>query len=129
MSVTINTTVHTWLQELKIPASKTYIKQQLFSHPDYPSLLSITDTLNELGIENTAVHIEKGQLHEVPTPFLAHLNDRGGEFAVIRKNEQPDQQVAQCSSLFQIIQRCDSKPGWRLAITLESPLNTKQSRQ
>jgi protein-disulfide isomerase len=77
---------------MKIPVSKTYIKKQLLSHPDYPSLLSITDILTELRIENTAVQIEKDQLHEVNTPFLAHLNGNGGEFVIIKNRNNLDQQ-------------------------------------
>jgi len=44
---------------MNIPVSKTFLREQLLSHPDYPSLLSITDTLNELHIENTALHNKK----------------------------------------------------------------------
>ena len=89
MSQNLSATVYTWLKELKIPVSKTYLKQQLLSHPDYPSLLSITDTLNELGIDNAAVQVEKEQLGEITTPFLAHLNVNGGEFTVVRNVEDP----------------------------------------
>jgi len=93
MSDNLTITLYNWLRELKIPISKTYLKQQLHCHPDYPSLLSITDTLTDLGIENTTVQIQKDQLHEVTPPFLVHLNSNGGEFVVIRNNEQPDQQL------------------------------------
>ncbi|HMK17153.1 MAG TPA: vitamin K epoxide reductase family protein [Chitinophagaceae bacterium] len=93
MSAKIITTVYDWLREMKIPVSKTYIKQKLLSHPDYPSLLSITDTLTDLRIENTAVQIEKDQLHEVDIPFLAHLNGNGGDFVIIRNRDNPDHQV------------------------------------
>jgi len=86
MSVTINTTVYHWLRELKLPVSKTFIKQQLLSHPDYPSLLSITDTLHDLGVENTALQIEKEQLPEMPLPFIAHLNGNGGEFVIVKRS-------------------------------------------
>lgn len=92
MSASISTTVYNWLREMKIPVSKTYIKQQLLSHPDYPSLLSITDTLTELKIENAAVQIQKDQLHEVDTPFLAHLNGNGGEFVILKNRDNIDQQ-------------------------------------
>lgn len=71
-----------WLQRLHIPVSPELIKRQLKNHPDYPSLLSITDTLDYLGIENAAVQIEKDLLHEVTTPFLAHLKTNGGEFVI-----------------------------------------------
>jgi len=92
MSVSTSTAVYNWLQEMKIPVSKTYIKEQLLSHPDYPSLLSITDTLNELRIENVAVQIQKDQLYEVNTPFLAHLNGNGGEFVIIKNGDNIQQQ-------------------------------------
>lgn len=71
-----------WLQRLHIPVSPALIKRQLKTHPDYPSLLSITDTLDYLGIENAAMQIEKNLLHEVTTPFLAHLKTNGGEFVM-----------------------------------------------
>jgi protein-disulfide isomerase len=84
--------VNKWLREMKIPVSKQYIRQQLLSHPDYPSLSSITDLLNELGIENSAIQIEKDQLHEMPVPFLAHLNGGGGEFVIIKNRDNLEKQ-------------------------------------
>ena len=92
MIPTMSATVYNWLKELKIPVSKTYLHQQLLSHPDYPSLLSITDILNELGIENTAVQIERDQLGEIETPFLVHLNGNGGEFVIIKNRDNLEQQ-------------------------------------
>jgi ABC-type bacteriocin/lantibiotic exporter with double-glycine peptidase domain len=86
------TIVHNWLQEMKIPASKTYIRQQLLSHPDYPSLLSITDTLDELGIENAAIQMEKDKLQDMPKAFLAHLNGNGGSFAMVNTRDKPENQ-------------------------------------
>src|SRR6185503_5135850 len=92
MSLSISTTMYNWLKELKVPVSKTYLNQQLLSHPDYPSLLSITDTLNELNIESTAIQIEKEHLTELPIPFIAHLNGNGGEFVMV-ENRHPDKQI------------------------------------
>src|SRR5579885_2504046 len=43
--------VYRWLRLMKIPVSKMFLKQQLLSRPDYPSLVSITNTLDELNIE------------------------------------------------------------------------------
>lgn len=88
MSEKLSGIVFSWLRELKIPVSKSYIKQQLLSHPDYPSLLSITDTLTGLGIENAAVQIEKEKLEELETPFLVHLNGNGGEFSIVKESKQ-----------------------------------------
>lgn len=41
------------------------------SHPNYPSLYAITDSLNLLSIENIAVKIPKEQIEELPQNFLA----------------------------------------------------------
>jgi protein-disulfide isomerase len=75
--------VYRWLYHLKIPVSSNCIKEKLLAHPDYPSLVSITDTLDELHIENGAFIVEKEKLNEVPLPFLAHIGIRGGEFELI----------------------------------------------
>lgn len=41
------------------------------SHPNYPSVFAITDTLDMLSIKNIAVKIPKEQLLELPNSFLA----------------------------------------------------------
>ncbi len=45
------------------------------SHPNYPSLYAITDTLNSLSIENIAIKIPKEQIEELPSIFLAFYDD------------------------------------------------------
>lgn len=44
--------VYRWMHHLKIPVSSDYIKEKLLAHSDYPSLVSITDILDELNIQN-----------------------------------------------------------------------------
>jgi uncharacterized membrane protein len=45
--------------------------EDLFSsHPNYPSLFAITDSLNILGIDNVAIKIPKEQFVELPEIFL-----------------------------------------------------------
>jgi len=92
MSLILSTQIADWLHQLGIPASKKYLKKQLLSHPDYPSLASITDVLDELKIENTAIEIEKEQLPELPVPFLAHLRSNRGEYVIIRNRNELDKQ-------------------------------------
>ncbi|HNR17641.1 MAG TPA: vitamin K epoxide reductase family protein [Chitinophagaceae bacterium] len=61
-----------WLRKMGIIISPSLLKEQLNSHPDYPSLRSISDCLDNLGIDNAALVIDKERLNEVPLPFLAH---------------------------------------------------------
>jgi len=45
----------------------------LQSHPEYPSLRAVTDTLDYFNINNIAVRVEKSTLSQLPKKFLAHL--------------------------------------------------------
>lgn len=47
----------------------------LLSHPNYPSLFAITDTLDNLFIENAAIKVPSDQLSNLPTFFLAVVSD------------------------------------------------------
>ncbi len=56
----------------------------LRAHPDYPNLLSISHTLDTLGINNVAVRAGYEELQtELPKPALVHLYDNGGIFLVV----------------------------------------------
>lgn len=48
-----------WLQKLNVPVASSFIRRKLLSHPDYPSLVSITDTLDELNMEGKFFAIGK----------------------------------------------------------------------
>ncbi len=88
MNSTPEKALHDWLSKMGIRVSKTLINKQLKGHPDYPSLASISDLLHHLGIENAAFHIEKDQLHEISTPFLAHLKEGSGRFVVVENRDR-----------------------------------------
>ena len=77
------------LRILGANVSSSLLNDKLRSHPDYPSFCSITDTLDELGIDNAALQIDKEKLMEAPVPFLAQDNIRG-ELIIINN---PDQQI------------------------------------
>lgn len=49
-------------------------EESFLSHPNYPSLYAITDTLDLLSIENAAIKITKEQFVELPNTFLALYN-------------------------------------------------------
>jgi len=48
---------------------------QLLSHPEYPSLKAITDTLDYFGIENLTAHVPKETLGQLPRTFLALIEE------------------------------------------------------
>ena len=82
MALNLEQQVGRWLRSMGINISSSLLREKLQTHPDYPSLLSVTDTLDDLGIDNAALQIEKEWLNEAPLPFLAH-NAAKGEFVII----------------------------------------------
>lgn len=73
-----------FLRYLRIPVSTAYCEQLIASHPNHPSLLSIVDTLDRLGIPNIAAKVEKSQLSELVFPYVLHLATRHGDFIAVR---------------------------------------------
>ncbi len=55
------------------------LKQQLLSHPDFPSLAAFSDTFTGLGIENLAFQLQPTDLDSLEQPFLAVLENEGAE--------------------------------------------------
>ena len=48
---------------------------QLVSNPSFPSIKSITDTLDYFGVENIAANVPKNALEQLPRIFLAVINE------------------------------------------------------
>ncbi len=59
-----------------------------YSHPDYPSLYAVTDTLDFFGINNVAAKVSPDQLNDLPDQFLTLYNTKKGEqYVFITKKE------------------------------------------
>lgn len=73
-----------FIKQLRVPVTTSSIVETLENHPDYPSLLSICDSLNSWKIENIALNVEPESLDQLPVPFLAHTKKGGGNFWVVK---------------------------------------------
>lgn len=71
------------LKELKIPVTASTVIDTIESHPDYPSLYSISDSLQKWKIENLALKVEAENLEKIPVPFIAHSRTGGGNFILV----------------------------------------------
>ncbi|PIA79278.1 hypothetical protein BFR04_06805 [Gaetbulibacter sp. 4G1] len=59
------------------------------SHPDHPSLLSISDTLEKYQIENLAVNIDADKLSKMPMPCIVQVEvNRQSLFFVLKNIEE-----------------------------------------
>jgi uncharacterized membrane protein/protein-disulfide isomerase len=73
---------------LQLHVTTTTIKTQLQEHPDYPSLLSISDILTNYGVENIAIKTDMKKIDKLPLPLVAQVKNAQGVqnvFTVIRK--------------------------------------------
>jgi uncharacterized membrane protein len=58
---------------------------QFQSHPNYPSALAFSDTLNFLGVKNEAYNLEKEYWEELPEEYITVYNNN---FSLLAKEEQ-----------------------------------------
>lgn len=72
-----------YLRNLRPHLTLTTLRDALEQHPDYPSLLSLGDTLDRYHIENAALRIDAEQLALLQVPYIAHLRTNGGTFVLI----------------------------------------------
>jgi hypothetical protein len=87
----VSVVVHQLLGLLKVPATLTTITETLASHPYYPSLLAVRDTLLSLKVPNASYNLETSQLSELPTPCIVHLKEgKKEEFTVIKSINQTE---------------------------------------
>ncbi|EHQ27133.1 vitamin K epoxide reductase family protein [Mucilaginibacter paludis] len=87
---------------LKIRINIDTVQQELIEHPNYPSLLSISDFLTEYGVKNMSYYSTVSDLGNLEIPYIAHLvsNDfvlvkesRNGMFSILDKDGK-DKKIA-----------------------------------
>lgn len=64
-----------YLDKENINIDKEEFLFQNQSHPDYPSLLSIADTLSFFNIDNVVIRVEVSDIDLLPNRFVAFLNE------------------------------------------------------
>jgi len=65
----------TWriVKKYKLNITRTTLQKDLTEHPDYPSLLSISDVLTSYRIENVAANISSDEFEQLPLPFIVYI--------------------------------------------------------
>jgi len=72
------------IKKLNVHVSTGTIKTALYNHPDYPSLLALSDCLTEWKIPNSAYQINTNDYNstDLSFPLIAHLN-KGRQFILV----------------------------------------------
>lgn len=76
------------LSILKVKHTKNFLEENILSHPEHPSLLSISDTLEKYNIESLPVKVDSKKIKELPLPFIVQLSDKGGMFHVLENHSE-----------------------------------------
>ncbi len=73
-----------FLQLLQIKVNHATVNETLQNHPDWPSMLCISDSLQQWNIANAAGKMDVGKIDELPTPFIAQTIDRENPLAIVK---------------------------------------------
>jgi len=65
-----------YLKCCNVNVTLTTIEKDLQDHPDYPSLLSISDVLQNYGVENIAFESQPEKLNDLPVPFITRIKNQ-----------------------------------------------------
>ena len=82
----VNATIQL-LGQLNIKVTGSSVNEAILSHPDYPSLLCISDCLKQWQVENIAVRTAKDKTDELPLPFIAFMGREFKTITAITHNE------------------------------------------
>ena len=67
-----------FLKLLNVKVNASAVNETLQNHPDWPSLLCISDSLKKWNVPNGAGKIDVTNIDELPTPFSS-LKEKPGE--------------------------------------------------
>jgi len=72
-----------YLKLCKIKIHHGFLQQRMQSHPEYPALTALTDTLDELNLDYKALLVEKENVQQLAFPVIAHTYKDGGNFEIV----------------------------------------------
>lgn len=80
----VNSTIR-FLRLLEVKVNTSTVNKSLHDHPDWPSLLSISDALNSWNISNGAGKIKPNDIDLLPVPFIIETGDSEAPLMVVNR--------------------------------------------
>ncbi|QHI36210.1 hypothetical protein IMCC3317_15690 [Kordia antarctica] len=81
-----------YLRKQHIYIDKKEFTFQFESHPEYPSLLAVSDTLNFFNISNGALHVDAVDFKLLPKTFFTKLQETNTDTLTLVETKQSDNQ-------------------------------------
>jgi uncharacterized membrane protein/thiol-disulfide isomerase/thioredoxin len=97
-----------YLRLIGLDASPSYVKRIIVGHPEYPSLLSVVDALEILGLAHGVQRISDNRYEEVEFPYLVHTEESGGGLHLIRNEAHLKTQKSAVDTWSGIILKVDA---------------------
>ena len=81
----LGTVINTLLKKLNIKVNNNSVEARLTDHPDYPSLLALSNFLTSWKITNNSFRLIKSEYNstEIEYPFVHNLNAQVGKFSLV----------------------------------------------
>ena len=80
-----------FLQLIKVKVNNATVNETLQNHPEWPSLLCISDSLKKWNIPNAAAKMDMSDIDQLPVPFMAYMHD--SEFPLQVVTEVSENQI------------------------------------
>ena len=72
-----------FLKRLGVKVNNATVNETLQNHPDWPSLLCVSDSLSKWNIPNGAGKTDSNKMEELPTPFIAYTHNKEAPLAIV----------------------------------------------
>ncbi len=72
-----------FLKSLNVKVNSNTVNETLQIHPDWPSMLCITDSLQKWNVPNAVGKIDKDKIDELPVPFIAFTYERENPLEIV----------------------------------------------
>lgn len=76
------------IKHFDVKVSQSGIDKFFLSHPYYPSMKCISDAFKKWNIEHYPLKLDIDEIKELRTPYIAHMNHYGGQFALVYKTDK-----------------------------------------
>ncbi len=72
-----------FLKLLRVKINNATVNETLQNHPDWPTFLSLSDSLTKWNIPNGVGKTDDTEIDQIPTPFIAHTNNQEAPLAIV----------------------------------------------
>ena len=102
-----------FLKLMKVNITMTSVRNQLQFHPDYPSLLCLSDALNSWKIETVALQLDRERFNQLEPPFITTiLNNSNYEFVIVKSIGEKDISIVDDRGKIQLFPYDDFLNSW-----------------